>query len=125
MMTTTDPAIRLFEVHVPDEDLADLQRRFAAVRWPSKELVDDRSQGVQLATIQQLAGIPVRCVLSGHRRVASAQVDLLERPGRPLLIRRFGDEFSPGGPSDGCTGPASGGNERPEGRALEVAGRRG
>jgi pimeloyl-ACP methyl ester carboxylesterase len=40
---------------VPDEDLADLQRRLAAVRWPSKELVDDRSQGVQRATIQELA----------------------------------------------------------------------
>ena len=52
MMTTTDPAIRLFEVHVPDEDLADLQRRLAATRWPSKELVDDRSQGVQPAAIQ-------------------------------------------------------------------------
>ena len=55
MMTTADPAIRPFEVHVPEEDLADLQRRIAATRLPSKELVDDRSQGVQLATIQQLA----------------------------------------------------------------------
>jgi pimeloyl-ACP methyl ester carboxylesterase len=54
MTTTTDPAIRPFEVHVPEEDLADLQRRIAATRLPSKELVDDRSQGVQLATIQQL-----------------------------------------------------------------------
>jgi pimeloyl-ACP methyl ester carboxylesterase len=48
-------AIRPFEVHVPDEDLADLRRRIAAARLPSKELVDDRSQGVQLATIQELA----------------------------------------------------------------------
>ena len=55
MMTTTDLAIRPFEVHVRDEDLADLRRRLAAVRWPGKELVDDRSQSVQLATIQQLA----------------------------------------------------------------------
>ena len=55
MTTTTDPTIRPFEVHVPVEDLADLQRRIAATRLPSKELVDDRSQGVQLATIQQLA----------------------------------------------------------------------
>ena len=55
MTTTTDPTIRPFEVHVPEEDLADLQRRIAATRLPSKELVDDRSQGVQLATIQQLA----------------------------------------------------------------------
>ena len=55
MPTTTDPTIRPFEVHVPEEDLAHLQRRIAATRLPSKELVDDRSQGVQLATIQQLA----------------------------------------------------------------------
>jgi pimeloyl-ACP methyl ester carboxylesterase len=55
MTTTTDPTIRPFEVHVPDEDLADLRRRIGAARLPSKELVDDRSQGVQLATIQDLA----------------------------------------------------------------------
>jgi pimeloyl-ACP methyl ester carboxylesterase len=52
--TMADLTIRPFEVHVPDEDLADLQRRIAAVRWPGKELVADRSQGVQLATIQDL-----------------------------------------------------------------------
>jgi hypothetical protein len=42
-MTTTDLTIRPFEVHVPDEDLADLRRRLAAMRWPGKELVADRS----------------------------------------------------------------------------------
>jgi hypothetical protein len=55
MTTTTDLTIRPFEVHMPEEDLADLQRRIAATRLPSEELVDDRSQGVQLATIQELA----------------------------------------------------------------------
>src|SRR5215469_5125813 len=55
MTTTTDLTIRPFEVHVPDDDLDDLQRRVAAARLPSKELVSDRSQGVQLATIQELA----------------------------------------------------------------------
>jgi pimeloyl-ACP methyl ester carboxylesterase len=50
----TDLTIRPFEIHVPDEDLADLQRRIAAVRWPTKELVADRSQGVQLATVHDL-----------------------------------------------------------------------
>jgi len=55
MTTTADVTIRPFEVHMPDEDLADLQRRIAATRWPSKELVTDRSQGVQLATLQELA----------------------------------------------------------------------
>ena len=48
-------AVRPFHVEIPEEDLADLRRRINATRWPSKELVDDRSQGVQLATIQELA----------------------------------------------------------------------
>jgi pimeloyl-ACP methyl ester carboxylesterase len=56
--TTEQPsttAIRPFHVDIPDEALEDLRRRLAAVRWPSKELVDDRSQGVQLATVKALA----------------------------------------------------------------------
>jgi pimeloyl-ACP methyl ester carboxylesterase len=48
-------SIQPFRVDVPDEELAELRRRIAATRWPSKELVGDRSQGVQLATIQELA----------------------------------------------------------------------
>jgi pimeloyl-ACP methyl ester carboxylesterase len=48
-------AIRPFHANVPEEALEDLRRRIAATRWPSTELVDDRSQGVQLATIQALA----------------------------------------------------------------------
>ena len=40
---------------MPDEAIADLQQRIAATRWPTTELVADRSQGVQLATIQELA----------------------------------------------------------------------
>jgi pimeloyl-ACP methyl ester carboxylesterase len=47
--------IRAFQVEMPDEAIAELRRRIAATRWPSRELVDDRSQGVQLATIQELA----------------------------------------------------------------------
>jgi pimeloyl-ACP methyl ester carboxylesterase len=47
--------IRPFHVEVPQEQLDDLRRRIAATRWPSSELVDDRSQGVQLATLQALA----------------------------------------------------------------------
>ena len=50
----TGSAIRPFHVEVPEEALADLRRRLAATRWPSRELVPDRSQGVQLATMQQL-----------------------------------------------------------------------
>jgi len=51
----TDTAIRPFRVEVPAEAIVDLQQRLAAARWPAKELVPDRSQGVQLATIQELA----------------------------------------------------------------------
>ena len=55
MTTMTDLTIRSFEVHVPEEDLVDLRRRVAATRWPPQELVADRSQGVQLATMRELA----------------------------------------------------------------------
>src|SRR5215212_4165955 len=51
----THTAIRPFRVDVPEEDLVDLRQRIEATRWPSKELVEDRSQGVQLATMQALA----------------------------------------------------------------------
>ncbi len=47
--------IRPFQVDMPDEVIADLRRRIAATCWPSHELVADGSQGVQLATIQELA----------------------------------------------------------------------
>jgi pimeloyl-ACP methyl ester carboxylesterase len=47
-------AIRPFRVEFPEEALDDLRRRLTATRWPSRELVDDRSQGVQLATMQAL-----------------------------------------------------------------------
>ena len=47
--------IRPFSYRSSDEGLADLKRRIAATRWPGRELVDDASQGVQLATIQKLA----------------------------------------------------------------------
>jgi hypothetical protein len=47
-------AIRPFRVNVPKADLDDLRRRLAATRWPTKELVEDRAQGVQLATLKEL-----------------------------------------------------------------------
>jgi pimeloyl-ACP methyl ester carboxylesterase len=53
--TMTPSEIRSFRVDVPEEDLAELRRRITATRLPHKELVEDRSQGVQLATIQELA----------------------------------------------------------------------
>src|SRR5271170_2177805 len=49
-----DP-IRPFRVNVPEDQLVDLRRRIASMRWPDRETVDDESQGVQLATMQELA----------------------------------------------------------------------
>jgi hypothetical protein len=51
----TQAGVRPFQVDIPEEDLDDLRRRIASTRWPNKELVEDRSQGVQLATMQELA----------------------------------------------------------------------
>ena len=50
-----DTAIRPFRVNIPEKDLVDLRRRIEGTRWPTKELVSDRSQGVQLATLRELA----------------------------------------------------------------------
>jgi len=52
---TDDTSVRPFHVDVPDEAIEDLRRRIASTRWPSAELVADRSQGVQSATVQELA----------------------------------------------------------------------
>jgi pimeloyl-ACP methyl ester carboxylesterase len=56
-MSTVETAteIRPFHFEIPQEQMDDLRRRIAATRWPSKELVPDRSQGVQLGTLQELA----------------------------------------------------------------------
>jgi pimeloyl-ACP methyl ester carboxylesterase len=51
----TATEIRPFQIEIPEEQIDDLRRRIAATRWPSKELVEDRSQGVQLATLKALA----------------------------------------------------------------------
>jgi len=51
----TPTEIRPFHLEVPEEELVELRRRVASARWPSRELVPDRSQGVQLATLQELA----------------------------------------------------------------------
>ena len=54
-MATVETAteIRPFQLDIPKDALEDLRRRIEATRLPSKELVEDRSQGVQLATIQR------------------------------------------------------------------------
>jgi len=56
--TTTrsgENAVRPFRIEVPQGELDELHRRINATRWPTRELVTDRSQGVQLAAIQNLA----------------------------------------------------------------------
>lgn len=53
--STESATIRPFRYEASDSDLADLNRRVKATRWPDRELVNDASQGVQLATMQQLA----------------------------------------------------------------------
>src|SRR5690348_17841428 len=57
MSSTVETAveIRPFSVEIPQEQIDDLRRRIEATRWPSKELVDDWSQGVRLAMLRELA----------------------------------------------------------------------
>lgn len=50
-----DGEIRPFSVRVSTADIADLRRRISATKWPSRELVEDATQGVQLATMRELA----------------------------------------------------------------------
>src|SRR5580704_5691268 len=49
-----DGSIRPFHINIPKEQLVDLRRRVLATRWPDRETVGDRSQGVQLAKIQEV-----------------------------------------------------------------------
>ncbi len=53
--TSAAAAIHSFRIDIPDEALEDLRRRIAATQWPEKETVADSSQGVPLATMQELA----------------------------------------------------------------------
>src|SRR3954469_7838720 len=57
MSTTVETAtdIRPFHVEIPEDQIADRPSHIAATRWPMKELVDDRSQGVQLEPLKELA----------------------------------------------------------------------
>jgi pimeloyl-ACP methyl ester carboxylesterase len=53
--TASSRVVHPVRIEVAEEELAELRRRIAATRWPSRELVPDRSQGVQLATMRELA----------------------------------------------------------------------
>ena len=55
MSTVADTAIRPFNFSAEDEALVDLRQRIAATKWPDRETVSDATQGVQLATIRELA----------------------------------------------------------------------
>jgi pimeloyl-ACP methyl ester carboxylesterase len=72
-----DPTIRPFRVDIADQALEDLRRRLALARLPSRELVGDRSQGVQLATLQALA------------RYWAADYDLLRVQARLNALPQF------------------------------------
>src|SRR6266478_8335166 len=70
----TDLAVRPFRVNIPEEELVDLRRRIAATRWPDRETVNDRSQGGQLAKMQEI----VRYWGSGYDwRKAEAKLNAL------------------------------------------------
>src|ERR671923_266644 len=102
MSTTDDTAtdIRSFQIEIPEEQVDDLRRRIAATRWPSKELVEDRSQGVQLATLQALAGYwtteygfssePAELGWESGR-IARAWTELMDRLGYIRFAAQGGD----------------------------------
>jgi hypothetical protein len=63
----TATEIRPFHVEIPEDELSDLRERIAATRWAEKETVVDHSQGVQLATIQELFTTEVRAAFRSLR----------------------------------------------------------
>jgi Epoxide hydrolase N terminus len=90
---TGDTTIRPFRVDVPEDDLADLRRRIAATRWPERETVADQSQGVQLATMQELArywgtDYDDRASLAGDPAPSGLSAE--ERHAYEQLLRTYG-----------------------------------
>ena len=51
---SSNDSIRPFQIDIPEESLQELRRRVAVPRWPDRETVSDRTQGVQLAKVQEL-----------------------------------------------------------------------
>ena len=87
----TDTAVRAFNVDVPQQEIDDLRRRISATRWPERETVDDDSQGVRLALMQDLArywasDYDWRAV-RGEAERASELRDRDRRAGHPLHPR--------------------------------------
>jgi hypothetical protein len=95
--TTTangENAVRPFRIEVPQGEMDELRRRIDATRWPTRELVTDRSQGVQLAAIQNLARY---WTTEYDWRRCEARLNALpqfkdgdRRSGHPLHPRRVG-----------------------------------
>ena len=80
--TPESAALRPFRVHVPEEQLLDLRQRIAATRWPDRETVNDRSQGVQLAKIRSWCGIGERITTGeGPRRSSTLPQFMTEIDG--------------------------------------------
>ena len=96
---SSETEIRPFRVDMPDEAIADLRRRIVATRWPSRELVADRSQGVQLATIQELArywateydwrACEARLNARADQDIQGDRLRLLPRAGHPAADDRL------------------------------------
>ena len=92
-MSTVQTAIdiRPFHLEIPEEQLSELRGRIAATRWPTRELVTDRSQGVQLATLQALAALlddRVRLAQVRGEAERAAAVHDRDRRGRDPLHPR-------------------------------------
>ena len=90
---TEASTIRPFKIEVPEAELEALRARIAATRWPEKETVADQSQGVQSATMQELArllGVGLRLAQGRGETERPAAVHDRDRwAGHPLHPRSF------------------------------------
>ena len=75
-----DTSIRPFEIHASDDELDDLRRRLRATRWPERETVDDWSQGIPLAYVQELCAYWADEVRLAGDREAAQRVPAVPRP---------------------------------------------
>src|SRR5947209_6619097 len=84
-------AVRPFQIEVPEREIEELRRRIDATRWPTKELVADRSQGVQLAVTQELARYWTTEYDWGPIRIGRAWHELMLRLGYRRYVAQGGD----------------------------------
>src|SRR5262245_50809466 len=96
MSTTVETAteMRPFEIEISDEQIADLRRRIVATRLPTKELVEDRSQGVQLATMRELGWDSGR-IGRAWATPGAPRLHALRRPGGRRGRRHHGRDGAP------------------------------